>query len=233
MSRYSPAMPRSQSILSAVAMLLLAASVQAGTPGEIAQETLRSAPRGTGVLQAWWLPPEYWVAAAEKQGWPEDKLADLRDRIAHYFVLGVIDATLDGSQLGFTDHPDVVKRISVERNGEAVEPLRIFDPSLAQTVPQLSYFLRLSLGPLQQGLKLLFFPNLNAEGEAILVGSGEGELRVRYRPGGDAEPTDFLWRSPLTSIVGPTSCPEGGEPLEASWKFCPWHGVKLKPAPAD
>jgi hypothetical protein len=203
MSRYSPAMPRSQSIVSAVAILLLAAPVQAATPGEISQETLRSAPKGGRVLQAWWLPPEYWVASAEKQGWPEEKLADL------------------------------VKRISVERNGEAVEPLRIFDPSLAQTVPQLSYFLRVSLGPLQQGMKLLFFPNLNAEGEPILLGSREGEVRVRYRPGGDAAPTEFLWRSPLTSIVGPTSCPEGGEPLEASWKFCPWHGVKLKPDPGN
>jgi hypothetical protein len=233
MSRYSPAMPRSQSIVSAVAILLLAAPVQAATPGEISQETLRSAPKGGRVLQAWWLPPEYWVASAEKQGWPEEKLADLRDRIAHYFVLGVIDATLDGAQLAFAEHPEVVKRISVERNGEAVEPLRIFDPSLAQTVPQLSYFLRVSLGPLQQGMKLLFFPNLNAEGEPILLGSREGEVRVRYRPGGDAAPTEFLWRSPLTSIVGPTSCPEGGEPLEASWKFCPWHGVKLKPDPGN
>ena len=226
-------MPRNQSILSAVAIVLLAASVQAATPGEISQETLRSVPRAGGVLQAWWLPTEYWVTVAEKQGWPEEKVAELRDRVAHYFVLGVIDATLDGTQLGFAEHPEVVRRISVERNGEAVEPLRSFDPSLTKMIPELSYLLRISLGPLHQGLKLLFFPNLSDGGEAILVGSGEGELRVRYRPGGAAEETHFLWRSPLTSVVGPTTCPEGGEPLEASWRFCPWHGVKVKPGPAD
>jgi hypothetical protein len=233
MSRYSPAMPRRQSVLSAIAIVLLAASVQAAGPGEISQETLRSVSRVGGVLQAWWLPPEYWLAAAEKQGWPEEKLAELRDRVRHYFVLGVIDAKIDGTQLGFAEHTEIAERISVERNGTAVAPLRVFDPSLARVIPELSYFLRISLGPLQEGLRLLFFPNLSDGGEAILVGSGEGELLVRYRPSGDAESTEFIWRSPLTSVAGTRSCPEGREPLEASWRFCPWHGVEVKPGRAE
>jgi hypothetical protein len=220
-------MSRARLLLLAVPIALLAAPVLAAGPGEIAQETQRSVAGASGVFQVWWLPSEYWEAAAKRQSWPEEQLKALEGRIRNYLVLGVIDATLGGTKLSFAEHADIAEQIAVERNGTAIKPLRQLDPSLAKMIPELSYFIRISLGPLQEGLRLLFFPNLSDAGETILTGSGAGELRVGYRPEGAAEPVDFRWRGPLTSVAGRRTCPEGGEPLEASWRFCPWHGVEL------
>jgi hypothetical protein len=224
-------MPRGRILLAGLFVALLAARALAVGPGEIAQETLRSAPRSTGVLQVWWLPAEYWEAAAEKQSWSAEQRRELRERIRNYFVLGVLDATLGGTSIAFAEHAEIAERMSVERNGSGIEPLRKIDPRLAAMIPELSYFIRVSLGPLKEGMRLLFFPNLAERGEPVLSGSRSGELRVRYRPEGAPEPTEFRWRPPLTSIVGSATCPEGGEALEASWTFCPWHGVKVRPDP--
>jgi hypothetical protein len=221
----------SRILLLSLLSAFLAAPALAVRPGEIAQETLRSEPRTGRVLQAWWLPPEYWEAAAERYEWSAARRKELRERIHNYLVVAFIDASLGGAKIEFADHAQIAERVTVERNGTALEPLRRLDPALAQMIPELSYFLRVSLGALQEGVKLLFFPNLDERGEPVLSASGRGALRVRYRLGGASEPVEFAWRAPLTSIVGPATCPSGGEPLEASWKFCPWHGVEVKPAP--
>jgi hypothetical protein len=219
-------------LLSLLAASLAAPALAAGSAGEIAQETLRSEPRAGRVLQAWWLPPEYWEAAAERQSWPKKRRQDLRERIRSYLVIAFIEANLARTKLEFAEHREIAERISVERSGTPIEPLRRLDPTLAEMIPELSYFLRVSLGALQDGVRLLFFPNVTESGEPILNGSRHGALRVVYRLDGEPEPVRFEWRAPLTSVVGAATCPEGGEALQASWRFCPWHGVEVKPRPA-
>jgi hypothetical protein len=37
----------------------------------------------------------------------------------------------------------------------------------------------------------------------------------------------FEWKLPLTSLSPPKYCPAGKERVQANWKYCPWHRVKL------
>ena len=50
-------------------------------------------------------------------------------------------------------------------------------------------------------------------------------VKDKARPG--EKPLEFWWHGPLTDIVGPKSCPGSGEPMEASWEYCPWNGRKV------
>ena len=64
-------------------------------------------------------------------------------------------------------------------------------------------------------------------GQPVVSAAREGRLEMHYLVSGESEPRVLVWRPPLTSVLGPMTCPKGGEPLEANWKFCPWHGVPL------
>ncbi len=229
-SRYSPRMlPIARRVLLAtLAAALQAGSALAADPGQVIDETVRTAREGRSVMQAWWLPTQYWEAAAVSQGWPEERRVDLRERVRNYLVLAILDTDLSSGAVAYADHHEILERLSVERNGERVEPLRRIDPRLTRMLPALSYFIRIATGPLKDGVKLFFFSNVDSSGKPILDGAERGELRLRYGKPGQNGRRDFRWHSPLTSVAGPRRCPKGGEPLEASWTHGPWHGVKIR-----
>jgi hypothetical protein len=147
-----------------------------------------------------------------------------------YVIVGVVDAkiSVETKQAELRPTPEIVARAKFYRNGEPVEVLREVSPELQALVYPLSSFMRASLRGLGDGLRLLPLPNADPKGDPILGGASRGELRVEYRfeDGGPAQ--TVYWHAPFTSIAGPRTCPKGGEPLEASFEYCPWHGVKAK-----
>ena len=201
---------------------------QAST-AQVAQEVLRSGNEGRRVVNFWWLPVEYWVESARELKKSGDEIDDIRRLFELYMVIAVIDAEVgaDGT-LEAATHAMIGPALRVRRNGADVEILRQIDPKVARLVGELSYVLKASLSVLGQGLRIFFLPNIDDDARPVLHGASKGELEVFYSLGSAAQkPRSFLWRAPLTSIAGPTSCPKDGEELEASWKYCPWHGVKL------
>jgi hypothetical protein len=209
------------------AAVLTADRARAARAGAIAKETTRVEERAGGVLQIWWLPAEYWADAAVELGWDDARVEDTRDRLSGYIVLAVLEATPGPEGIRFEEHTEIAERLTLERGGEKVAALRKLDPQLTTMVPDLAYPMRVSLGPLGHGVRLLFFPNLDDAGQPVVSAAREGRLEMHYLVSGESEPRVLVWRPPLTSVLGPMTCPKGGEPLEANWKFCPWHGVPL------
>jgi hypothetical protein len=81
----------------------------------------------------------------------------------------------------------------------------------------------------------MFFPGKTAAGKPLADPAREGSFTVLIDNLGGQPHSAFEWRLPLTSMTPPRFCPLGKERMEASWKYCPWHGTKLEnlaPPPA-
>ena len=213
----------------AVALLILTAMpARAATTAGIAQETRRMDARGGHIVNFWWLPVEYWVAAAREMKRSDAEVARIRDLFKNYTLLGVLDVQLqpDGKVDGLST-VEIVRRAEIEVNGATFEVLKQVDPKLQQYVPDLSYVLQASLSSLGTSLRLLPLANLGSDGKPILRGDQKGLIKVRYKARADEDPLEFWWHGPLTDVVGSKTCPGSGEPMEANWEYCPWNGRKV------
>jgi hypothetical protein len=218
-----------------LALLVLGARLSAGADqgvvrghAAIPEETHRTRKIGSHLLSFWWLPVEYWVGVAQELGKPPAEVDRVRELLRGYVVLGVVDAQVapDGT-VTFGALEDAKKRFVIVRDGRETPPAARPDPEIVRLMPELSYFMVASLGVMAPGLRLVLLPNVDDDGRPLLTGSTPGTLAARYRADGEA-PIPLQWRAPLTAVVGSKRCPKGGEDLEASWSYCPWHGV-----PAD
>jgi hypothetical protein len=218
-------------LLAAVAFLVLPFPARlraAETSSDIAAETGRTIQEGTHIANFWWLPPEYWIRVSNELSIPEEDRAKVARVFRDYVIVGALDADLSEKKSpDLASIADVVKRAHFTRDGQTLEVLHEVNPEVSKLVPTLVYLLRDSLGKLGDGLRLLPLANVDAKGNPYLTASTKGELVLEYRFTEGGPVHDIRWHAPLTSVAGVRKCPKGGEPLEASWSYCPWHGVKL------
>lgn len=206
-----------------------ASPVHAVSTSALSQELARTHQVGQRVVSFWWLPFEYWVAAAEELEQPAEEIDTISRIFRNYLIIAVIDARIEADGKLYPATPaEIGPKLEVRRNGALIEILRQMDPGLVKRLRELTYLLKTSLARLGPALRVFVLPNLDDQGRSLLNGTSTGTLAIKYLQGEEEDPLEFLWHAPLTSIVGPTRCPEGGEELEAHWLYCPWHGLKLR-----
>jgi hypothetical protein len=210
-------------------------SARAGNSTDIVRESARTLEGGGGrVASFWWLPPEYWELVAKELGIPAEEQAKVHTVFRDYLLVGALESKLNTDKKPeFASIAEIAKRAKFYRNGEEIKVLRDVNPEMARLAPSLVYLLRVSLSGLGEGLRLLPLANVDAKGNPILSGRAPGELRVEYRFDENAPAQEVVWRAPMTAIAGARKCPKGGEPLEANFTYCPWHGVKVDGAKVD
>ena len=194
----------------------------------ISEETREARRSGDHVLTFWWLPVEYWTASARELKKSAKQVDQAHELLQRYVVLAMVDARVysDG-RLAYRNMEGVRDSLRLTRGSREIPPLSRLDPEVARILPELAYFLSAGLGVMSGGLRLVLFPNIDDEGEPIASGSANRRIDARYEPEGDAL-ISLVWHAPLTSVVGPGLCPRGGEALEASWAYCPYHGVPVE-----
>ncbi len=204
-------------------------SARAGSSTDIMRETARPLEGGGGhVASFWWLPQEYWEQVAKELKLPAADQEKVRVVFRDYLLVGAFDMKLSADKKPeLASIPEIVKHASFYRDGEKIEVLRDANPELVRLTRSLVVLLRASLGGMGEGLRLLPLPNVDAQGKPILSGRAPGELRLEYRFDEAGPAQEVYWRAPITAIAGAKKCPKGGEMLEASFEYCPWHGVKL------
>ena len=216
-------------------LVLLAVSAparadEASTADLIAEVNRTIARPERGVVQLWWLPTEFWVAASREIGQSPEEAEAVRRIFQDYLLIGAMDVRVDAAgQPSAASIAEIVERIEVWRGDEKLEVLRQVNPSLVDRSPQLTYAFKTSLQPLGTALRVLPLSNVDRGGQPVLAGDKAGDLRVIYKPADGGAPTEVRWRGPLTSVVGHATCPVDGEKLAASFRFCPHHGNALTP----
>ena len=226
-------MNRTLAPLAALLWLALApALAHGGNSSEIAAETVRTIQEGTTrVASFWWLPPDYWIAAAKEMSLPPADQEKVAKVFPNYIIVGVIDADVSEKHKPLiAGIAEVVSRTKFTRNGEPVQVLREVSPDVADLVPKLVYLLKASMGRLGDGLRLLPLSNISATGEPIITSTKPGLLGAEFRFTEGGPVHELVWHAPLTAVAGAKHCPKDGEALDASWSYCPWHGVKLDEA---
>ncbi len=215
----------------ALGILLLlfgAPGARAASTSAIAQEVARTTQLEKRFVSVWWLPAEYWEAAARELGWKADRVAEVRERMSLYAVIGIVDASLTpDKRFAFAETPAIADRLTLRLGGAPLSALRKLDPALMQPMPELTYLLRTSLAGLAKGLTFMFFPNVDSGGKPLIRGAESGAVQLRYAVDG-RDPLVFYWHAPLTAIAGAHRDPTTGEALEASWRFNPWTGEKIQ-----
>ena len=194
----------------------------------ISQETHRTAKAGSHVLSLWWLPVEYWEAAALELGKPKEEIERVRTVLDTYLILGLVDAQVSREgKLSFRSLEKANESLVLLGGGREFRPAGRLDPEVRRLLPELAYFMTSGLGVMSSGLRLVLFANIDKAGQPVISASRRGEVQARYTPE-DTPSVSFTWVAPLTAVVGARRCPEGGEDLEASWAYCPWHGVPVE-----
>lgn len=77
-------------------------------------------------------------------------------------------------------------------------------------------------GQMGNGMHFYAFEVKDKKGNNLIDETKEGEFIVAHSN------TIFKWRLPLVSLLKSKVCSEDNEEMKGNWKFCPFHGVKLK-----
>lgn len=171
----------------------------------------------------WWIPMEYWkvVMNGSKIVKPED-VDMFVETLDEYILVASMHSELTAYG-GFKPKPSNIQikdakgniydeLKSSEISGEYLEVLSSLKPSMIQT-----------LGDLGKQLKFHVFEKRGKEGKLITPMSEYGEFTILLN-----QNTKFNFKLPLASMVEEKVCPSDNELLNGNWKFCPWHGKKLK-----
>ncbi|MGB8473119.1 MAG: hypothetical protein WCE61_03405 [Candidatus Acidiferrum sp.] len=185
----------------------------------------------------WWVPAEFWEQSAVAQGSSPQKARATFASLRQYTVIIVMAGKIGLGNINWYSENEIRSSTTIrDSNGQIYKPISDISPDAAGLTSIIKPVMANILGPAGQNLQILFFASKTERGTPIADPTREGSFAVLIEGLGGQKLTSYQWRLPLTSLTPPRYCPVGRERMEASWKYCPWHGVKLPPIilpPAD
>lgn len=194
---------------------------------ELIQETQKFDQSHEYMTVVWWVPEDFWRVSFEQN--PKATQAQYEELIKvvkPYSVFAAIDGKI-GNFGGVTFTPETsirssIKLIDAERNTYAPLGVENVDADMKNFLSMMKPVLANMLGAMGQNMNFFLFPAKNSAGQNITDATKEGTFSVKVAN------SEFKFRTPLGSLLVPKVCRVDGEKLSGAWKFCPWHGVKLK-----
>ncbi|HSM84961.1 MAG TPA: hypothetical protein VLT16_02360 [Candidatus Limnocylindrales bacterium] len=181
----------------------------------------------------WWVPVEFWEASAVRQGLSRQQASQYFLPLRDYtlFIVGVGDMGMGG--ITWHDEKDLRKNITLrDQAGNIYQPFDKVTDEAQGFADLMKPTLKNMLGPLGNGMQFFFFPLKDKAGKTFADPHGKSEFSLLVTDLMSPGTSTYTWRAPLTSLSPPKYCPVGKERLEASWRYCPWHGVKLDDGPS-
>ena len=199
-------------------------------PKEIIKETQQQI-SGKGMAGlVWWIPVEFWEQSAIEQGSSPQKARETFGSLRQYTLAIVMAGKLGLGNIHWFPENEIRASTSLrDSDGQIYKPITDISPDAAGLISIIKPVMANVLGPAGQNMDILFFASKTAKGAPIADPTADGNFAVLIDGLGGQKLTSYEWRLPLTSLTPPRYCPVGNERMEASWKYCPWHGVKLPP----
>ena len=193
----------------------------------LVQETQKMSKSADEMTIVWWIPEEFWqISFSQSPNMTPEQAEEFVTVLRPYMIIVAIDGTI-GSYGGVTYKPEQTVRESIrliDKRGTSYPPLNDdqIDAGAKDLLATMKPDFENMLGPMGKNMHFILFPSKNKRGREIVTATKEGHFSVNF--GG----REFKWRLPLGSLLPLKTCPIDGEKLNGAWKFCPWHGKKLK-----
>jgi hypothetical protein len=197
------------------------------------KETQQSDAHNGKTAFVWFVPPELWeesaVSAGSTQQAARKAFAPLHDYRLFIVGVGSVGAVSAGAgNVDWLPDGDVRKNVVLRDGaGHTYAPVEKVSADAQALIDVIRPTFKNIMGPAADGLHLLFFPIKDAAGQEFGDPHHSGELSLVVSKIMDPGTRVYTWRFPLNSLAAPRYCPVGKERVEASWKYCPWHGNKL------
>jgi hypothetical protein len=192
------------------------------------KETQQSPNQPGYVGIVWWIPTEYWVISAERGGMSEERAQQRYLPLKKYTVVAVAIGKIGIGTVNWLPETqirdNVLLRDSLGNSYPAVQKLDGDAEGLAGILKPV--FANI-LGKMGENILLLFFPASNKMAKSIADPLAEGNFSIVISKAVYGKEDILEWKLPLTTLSPPKYCPLGKERVQANWKYCPWHGVKL------
>ena len=195
------------------------------------RETQQSPNQAGYVGIIWWIPTEFWEISAERAGMADDKAKQRYAPLRRYTVVAVAVGKIGIGNVDWISEPEIRDSTTLrDSEGNTYQPVQKLSGDAAGLVSVLKAVFGNMLGTMGQNIQLLFFPAANKMAKPIADPLASGSFSVVLSKLIEGKDNVFEWKLPITTLSPPKYCPVGKERVQANWKFCPWHGVKLDEA---
>lgn len=196
------------------------------------RETQQSPNQAGYVGLVWWIPVEYWEISSQRSGVADDKAKQRYAPLRKYTLVAVAVGKIGIGNVNWISEPEIRDNTTLrDSEGNAYQPVQKLSGDAEGLVSILKAVFGNMLGSMGQNIQLLFFPAVNKMARPIADPLASGSFSVVLSKVIEGKDRVFEWKLPLTSLSPPRYCPIGKERVQANWKYCPWHGVKLDEAP--
>jgi len=179
----------------------------------------------------WWLPAEFWEQSTIEQGSTPEQARNSFAALRDYTMVIIAVGKVGIGNINWRSENEIRSGTSLrDSDGQSYSPLREISGDAQGIASIVRPVLTNILGPMGQNLQILFFPAKTKMGKSIADPTRASSFSVVLTSLTAQKESEFSWRLPLTSLSPPKFCPAGKERVEASWRFCPWHGVPLDEA---
>lgn len=175
-----------------------------------------------------WIPTEFWEQSTVNSGGTREHAKEYFKPLREYNVFLIGAGTIELGGLNWASEATLRKNIVLhDEAGDSYRPLSDVSPEVQSFAEILKPTLKSMLGQFGEGVQVLFFPLKDKTGKMYADPRRSSEFSLVVTDLMGTPTSTYSWKLPLTSMTPPRYCPVGKERVEASWKYCPWHGNKL------
>jgi len=188
-------------------------------------------PGYTGLI--WWVPVEFWEKSAERSGVPAEKAREQFKSLRTYTLIVAGVGKMGLGNVNWVSETELRSHLKLrDAAGNDYEAFQNVSADAAGLTTIIKPVLANMTGTMGQNVQVYFFPAADKMGNPIANPLAPGSFSVVITNILGVKESVYEWKLPLTSLSPPKYCPVGKERMEANWKYCPWHGVKLEEAAA-
>ena len=194
----------------------------------LVRETQKIETRNNKIGMFWWIPTDFWEISWKKQGHSSEEAREKFLPLRKYNLFLIAAGTTETGNIKWRTEEEIRKAIVLfDSNGNIYRPIEVVPLDIQALFDTLKPTLKLTMGRTGENSYFLLFPTMGPAGapSADLRKPSEISMQVRNLMGPSTD--IYAWRLPLSSLSPPKYCPVGKEQLEPSWRYCPWHGIKL------
>lgn len=195
---------------------------------QVLTDTQRTSSDPDSLDMVWWLVPQFWEAALNKDA---SVPPATRAEIVRLFTDNVVVAAVKGSMgtltvESFLDSDALRERIHfIDTRGTRHAPLPSskVDVGLQVMLGAMQPVIASVAGQLGEHLEFFVFPARDGDGAMIADPFQDGTLVV------ELDGLDYPFRLPLASVLEPRFDPDTGESFPGNYRYSPYTGKPLQP----